>query len=126
MRVQARASGGLKVEAQIRGFTVGTDQPLPAGGEGTAPTPFDLFVASIATCGARELSTEGLSLTAEVHKDPDSGRMLGIDLDLELPHGFPERYRTAILRAVDQCTVKRALETPPPVREPERNEESGE
>jgi len=125
MRVEARSPGGLRIETEVCGFRIATDQPVKAGGNGSAPSPFDLFVASLAACGAyyavhfcrhRGIATEDLSLAAEVRKDPATGRVAEVLLDLELPPGFPERYRTAILRAVDQCTVKRALESPPLIR----------
>ena len=106
----------------MRGFTVRTDQPIDAGGSNAAPSPFELFLASLATCGAyyalrfcqrRGIGTAGMGLVADAEKDPSSGRIESIQLTLDLPAGFPDKYREALQRAVDQCAVKRALEDPP-------------
>jgi ribosomal protein S12 methylthiotransferase accessory factor len=122
MSMEVRFPGGLKVEAVYRGQTIATDQPEPAGGEGSAPAPFDLFLASIATCAGfyalafcqqRDLSTAGLAVTMETVRDPELRRITKIDLHLTLPEGFPEKYRQAIVRAVDQCAVKRHIVDPP-------------
>jgi putative redox protein len=118
MSMEVRVPGGLKVEAVYRGNVIPTDQPEHAGGEGTAPAPFDLFLASIATCAGlyalifcqqRGLSTEGLGLTMEMVRDPERHRIGRIELRLQLPEGFPEKYRQAIVRAMDQCAVKRHM-----------------
>jgi ribosomal protein S12 methylthiotransferase accessory factor len=122
MSMEVRFPGGLKVEAVYRGQTIATDQPEPAGGEGSAPAPFDLFLASIATCAGfyalafcqqRDLSTAGLAVTMETVRDPELRRITKIDLHLTLPEGFPEKYRQAIVRAVDQCAVKCHIVDPP-------------
>jgi len=118
MSMEVRFPGGLKVEAVYRGQTIPTDQPERAGGEGSAPAPFDLFLASIATCAGlyaltfcqqRDLSTEGLAVTMDMVRDPEKHRISKIDLHLTLPEGFPEKYRQAIVRAMDQCAVKRHI-----------------
>lgn len=110
--------GGVKVDAGFHGFTVHTDQPKDHGGDGTAPAPFELFLASIGTCAGfyvlrfcqqRGLATEGLGLTLESIKDPGTGRTATIRLDIRLPQDFPEKYRDAVIRAADQCAVKRHI-----------------
>jgi putative redox protein len=114
--------GGKKVYADYKGFTIETDQPVAAGGEGSAPAPFDLFMASIGTCAGiyllafleqRGLATAeaGVSMIREV--DPQTGLVSRIRLDLHLPADFPEKYRDAVVRAVEQCAVKRHLNQPP-------------
>lgn len=114
--------GGARVDAQFGPFTVRTDQPAHAGGEGSAPSPFALFLASIGTCAGiyalgfcqrRDLPTEGLEILERVEADPATGMVASIGLDIRLPAGFPEKYREPLLRAVGQCTVKKHLETPP-------------
>ncbi|HYV68172.1 MAG TPA: OsmC family protein [Myxococcales bacterium] len=120
--MEIRFPGGLEVEAVHEGFTILTDQPVSQGGSGAAPTPFDLFLASIATCAGlyalkfcqqRNLDTEGLALSLRQVKDADNKRVAVIRIEITLPPGFPEKYREAILRAVDQCKVKRhILEAP--------------
>lgn len=124
--------GGLAVDARYRGHTVHTDQPERAGGDDSGPAPFDLFLASIGTCAGfyalrfcqqRELSTEGLGLTLETERNPETGGIAVVRLLVDLPDAFPEKYRDAILRSMDQCAVKRHLVEPPEialeVREPE-------
>jgi ribosomal protein S12 methylthiotransferase accessory factor len=113
--------GGVAGEAAFKGHTVRTDQAAPLGTD-SAPTPFDLFIASLATCMGfyavhfcreREIATEGLALALETVRDPEKKRVSSIGVTLTLPPGFPEKYRAAIGRAVDQCTVKKALHEPP-------------
>ena len=114
--------GGLAVDAAFKGFTVATDQRVEHGGGDTAPEPFDLFLASLGTCAGlyalrfcqqRGIATEGLGLTLATEKDPEGRRLALVRLDVELPAGFPDKYRAAILRAVDQCAVKRQILDPP-------------
>ena len=109
--------GGTRVDAHFGSFTVATDQPPNSN----APTPFQLFLASIGTCAviyvvnfcrARGLPTEGLRIVEHIVKGAD-GHVDRIDLDIQLPDGFPEKYRDAVIRAADQCTVKRHLARPP-------------
>lgn len=114
--------GGLAVEACFDGFSVRTDQPQSRGGEGTAPSPYDFFLASIGTCAGffalkfcreRGLSTEGLRLNLETRRDEQTHRLAQVKIAIHLPEGFPEKYRDAIVRATDQCSVKRAILDPP-------------
>jgi ribosomal protein S12 methylthiotransferase accessory factor len=114
--------GGVQVEAALEGFTVLTDQPVSSGGEGKAPSPFDLFLASVATCSGfyalrfcqeRGLPTEGLRVSMETERDEVHNRTARLHIAITLPEGFPEKYRAALLRSVNQCTVKRHLEEPP-------------
>ncbi len=114
--------GNKKVYARYKGFVIETDQPVSAGGDNTAPAPFDLFIASIGTCAGifvlsflqqRGLSTEGAGVYLSREVDPVSHLVSKITLEIKLPADFPEKYRDAIVRAVEQCTVKRHLEKPP-------------
>jgi len=114
--------GGVAVDATYAGHTVRTDQPLSGGGTGTAMSPFDLFLASIGTCMGfyalrfcqeRNLSTEGLGLTLEPLREGDGKRMTALRIAVELPSGFPEKYRGAIERAIDHCAVKNQIVNPP-------------
>lgn len=112
--------GGVAVDASIREHVVHTDQPLAGGGLDRAPSPFELFLASLAACAGfyalrfcqeRQIPTEGLAVTLDHERD--KGHLTKVQLDVKLPAGFPEKYRAAILRAVDHCAVKRALVDPP-------------
>jgi ribosomal protein S12 methylthiotransferase accessory factor len=122
MQMEMSFPGGLKVDAEIKGFTVHTDQPERVGGAGSAPAPFDLFLASIGTCAGiyvlqfckkRDIDTNGLGVSLETIKDPETRRVTTMRIDVRLPAGFPEKYIPAVKRAVDQCTVKRHIIEPP-------------
>jgi ribosomal protein S12 methylthiotransferase accessory factor len=122
MSMEITVPGGLAVEAQYKGFRIATDQPREVGGQGTAPAPFDLFLASLGTCAGlyalrfcqeRGLSTEGLRLDLAMEKDAETRRLRTIRITVQLPAGFPEKYETAIERAVNLCAVKRAIAEPP-------------
>ena len=113
--------GGVAVEAAYKGNSVRTDQPAPLGGN-TAMSPFDIFLASIATCMGfyalrfcqeRELPTVGLGLTLMPVRNPETKRLDTIRVELQAPYGFPDKYRQAIHRAMDHCAVKRVLLDPP-------------
>lgn len=114
--------GGKRVDAHFAGFTVNTDQSEAHGGEGSAPEPFDLFFASLATCAgiyalefcsARKLNTEGLAVRLQAERDAEKKLFTPIRIELTLPVDFPEKYNRAILRAVDLCTVKKhVINTP--------------
>lgn len=113
--------GGVAVEARFRNHAVLTDQPAPLGGD-AAMSPFDLFIASIATCMGfyalrfcqqRDLSTDGLDLELNQVRDPEKKRVAKIEVTIKTPADFPEKYRSALLRAVDHCAVKRHLHDPP-------------
>jgi putative redox protein len=113
--IEVTFPGGLRVQAAYKGFVIETDQPVHQGGEGTAPSPFDLFLASIATCAGyytlafcreRGISTEGAGVTVRPEKDPETKMFTRIRIEVRLPHGFPEKYTRAVIKAVDACTVK--------------------
>lgn len=114
--------GGVAVEARHKGFTVRCDQPESAGGSNSAPSPFDLFLVALGNCAGyfalrfcqqRELSTDGLRLSLETERDAEKHRLARVRILIHLPDGFPDKYRDAIIRATDQCTVKRTLFDPP-------------
>ncbi len=113
--IKVTFEGNLKVKAEYRGFSILTDQPAYAGGDGSAPAPFDLFLASIATCAGyyvlafckqRGLPTGGIYLTMSMEKGQASKMIEKIMIEIHLPPDFPERYIEAVVRAADQCTVK--------------------
>jgi uncharacterized OsmC-like protein len=122
MDMQIYFPGGKRVFADYGGFTIETDQPARGGGDGSAPAPFDLFLASIGTCAGiyalgfmqqREIDPAGAKITMRTHRDADAGLIDKIDLELTLPAGFPEKYQAAIVNAMNLCTVKKHLHQPP-------------
>ena len=122
--MQITFPGGVAVQADIDGTSIRTDQPVHHGGGGSAPAPFELFLASIGTCAGyyalrfcqeRQISTEGLAVSMTWERNPATKLISGIRIEIALPPGFPEKYRTAILRAADQCAVKKHLVEPPSI-----------
>lgn len=122
MNMKITFPGGVAVDADYKGFKIHTDQPKDHGGEGTGPAPFDLFLASLGTCAGlyvlrfcqqRDLPTEGLGLTLETIKDPEGKKIDLVLLEIQLPSGFPDKYSEAVIRAADQCAVKKHIFDPP-------------
>ena len=114
--------GGKKVDAAIGSHVVRTDQPIPAGGEDSAPAPFSLFLAAIGTCAGiyvagfcqkRGLPTEGIRLRQRNHFDRETGALLRVEIDVQVPPTFPEKYHEALVRVADQCAVKKAIQAQP-------------
>ena len=101
-----------RVFADYKGFTVETD----GGRRRSAPAPFDLFMASgypgIYARSCSGILSEGRD-PMRSHVDPQTGMVGKIDIDLYLPESFPEKYRNAIVNAVNLCAVKRHLHNPP-------------
>ncbi|MET0065152.1 MAG: OsmC family protein [Candidatus Thiodiazotropha sp.] len=120
--IDVRFPGGKRIQAKVGDYLIQTDQPAKYGGEDSAPAPFDLFLASLATCAgifawnfceSRKLSTEGLALRMHCSEDEQSKMIGQIKFMLTLPEGFPERYRNGIVRAMELCAVKRHMQTAP-------------
>lgn len=114
--------GGKKIDAEYNGYNIKTDQPVQAGGESSAPAPFDLFLASIGTCAgiyiqgfcqSRGLSTENMKIIQRMEYNPVK-RLIGkIELEIQIPEDFPEKYRDAVINAAELCAVKKHLQNPP-------------
>ena len=116
--------GGARVDAHFGAFTVHTDQPSGSGGDGSAPTPFDTFLASLGTCAGiyvlgfcrqRGIPVEGIRLVQRVKFNSATKLAEGISLDIKVPADFPEKYRPALIRAAEQCKVKKHFEHPPTI-----------
>jgi putative redox protein len=114
--------GGARVDAHFGPYTVPTDQPPSGGGEGSAPTPFSVFLASIGACAGiyvlgfcrqRGLPTEGIRLVERMETDPLTHMIGKIMLEIQVPPDFPEKYKEAVIRSAEQCAVKKHLENPP-------------
>jgi len=113
---------GKKVDAIYEGFTIETDQSKDDGGKGSAPAPFDLFLASIGTCTgiyvllfcqARHIPTEKLKLILHTERDSKTRMISKIAIEILLPPKFPEKYREHLIRVAGECSVKKHLENPP-------------
>jgi len=122
MEMEIYFPGNRKVFASYRDMIIETDQQVAAGGDGSAPAPFDLFLASIGTCAGiyvlsfldqRDLPKDGAKIILRQERDPETKMVSKISLEIKLPEGFPEKYAGAIVRAANMCAVKRHMENPP-------------
>jgi ribosomal protein S12 methylthiotransferase accessory factor len=110
--------GGSRVDAHFGTFTVATDQPPVA----SAPTPFAVFLSSIGTCAGiyvlgfcqqRGIPTDGVRIVQRVYSNPLSHMIDKIDLEIQVPPAFPDKYRDSLIRSAELCAVKKHLENPP-------------
>jgi len=122
MEITVTFPGGKRVDAEMGGQVVRTDQPAAAGGEGAAPSPFSYCLASLATCAgfyvlsylqARGLPLEGVRLTQRHETDPRTHRVTRVTIAISLPPAIPEKHHGPIVRAAETCAVKRLIEQPP-------------
>jgi putative redox protein len=113
---------GTRVDAHFGSFVVKTDQSVASGGAGSAPSPFEMFLASLATCAGvyvmgfcknRNIPTEGIRLIQRTEQDPATKMAGKISLEIQVPQGFPQQYTSAVIRAAESCLVKKHLEKPP-------------
>jgi len=114
--------GGKKVDAEYNGFVHKTDQPQAGGGENSAPSPFELFLAALGTCAGfyvlsfcqqRGIDMAGIELRQSLERDAQTHLIGRVDIEIILPSTFPEKYRAAVVQAAQLCTVKKHLENPP-------------
>jgi putative redox protein len=122
MDLEVRFEGNKKINAYYKGHVIKTDQSEKAGGDNTAPAPFDIFLASIGTCAGiyiksfcdrRDIPTDGIRIIQTAEYDRESGLPVNISLDIKLPADFPEKYKSAVINAADLCKVKKTLVSPP-------------
>lgn len=125
MEIKITFPKGKRVNAEIGNWLIPTDQPAEAGGDESSPSPFEYFLASIGTCAGiyvlsfchqREIPTEGLELTQRMEyavTEDGRRRLARVFIDIQLPHGFPEKYRNAVEKAAGLCAVKKAIMDPP-------------
>ena len=116
--------GKKKVIANYNGLIINTDQPLNSGGDGSAPAPFDLFLASIGTCAGiyvksfcdkRNIPTDNIRIIQSMNYNSTLGLIDKIDLEIKLPVEFPEKYKDALINVADLCAVKKHLQNPPEI-----------
>ncbi|MDC1173924.1 OsmC domain/YcaO domain-containing protein [Bacteriovoracaceae bacterium] len=119
MQVNVRFLENLKLEANFDDFSIKTDQPIRYKGDGTAPSPFDYFLASSALCAAyfvkiyckaRDIPTEDIKLTQNNIVDPENRYKQIFNIQVELPASISEKDKEGILRSMDRCTVKRVIQ----------------
>jgi putative redox protein len=122
MKMEVGFPGNAKVEAKFRGFSVMTDQPISGGGDNSAPTPFEVFLASLATCAGiyvkgfcmqRGLDTEHIKLIQEVEPGNKPGMLGKIKIKIQVPDDFPKQYHNALISSANLCAVKKHMQEPP-------------
>lgn len=110
--------GGRKVNARLGDFVIKTDQGPRAGGEGSAPEPFSLFLASLATCAGvyvqgfcmqRGISSENITLNLDYEYDNEKKQISKFNISINVPADFPEKYDAALANSAALCAVKRHL-----------------
>jgi putative redox protein len=120
--IEVTFDGGKVITAHINGHSIRTDQPLDNGGGNTAPAPFELFLASIGTCAGiyvksfcdrRQIPTDGIKINQTMEFDEVKKVPRVISIDIQLPSGFPEKYREAVINAAELCLVKKTISNPP-------------
>ena len=122
MEINVNFLENLRLEAKFDDFTVVTDQPIRYKGDGSAPSPFDYFLASSALCAAyfvrvyclaRDIPTENIRLSQNNVVDPENRYNQIFKISVELPEDISEKDRQGILRSIDRCTVKKVVQTGP-------------
>lgn len=122
MEMEVFFPGGKKVNSIYKGFTLKTDQAKSEGGDGTAPEPYDLFLASIGTCAGvyviyfcqeRGIDTSQIKLTLQFDRNETKHLVEWVRIHIDLPPGFPKKYKKAVIKAAELCTVKRNIADPP-------------
>ncbi|AZG33566.1 MULTISPECIES: OsmC domain/YcaO domain-containing protein [Shewanella] len=122
MEIKVNFLDNLRLEAKFDDFTVTTDQPIRYKGDGSAPSPFDYFLASSALCAAyflkvyckaRDISTENIKLSQNNIVDPENRYNQIFQIQVELPDDISDKDREGILRSIDRCTVKKVVQTGP-------------
>ena len=122
MEINVNFLDNLRLEAKFDDFTVLADQPIRYKGDGSAPSPFDYFLASSALCAAyfvrvyclaRDIPTDNIRLSQNNIVDPENRYNQIFKIQVELPEDLPEKHRQGILRSIDRCTVKKVVQTGP-------------
>ncbi|HEX2974819.1 MAG TPA: OsmC family protein [Bacteroidales bacterium] len=114
--------GGKIVTALTHGHRIRTDQPVDNGGTDAAPSPFDLYLASIGTCAGvyvksycdnRQIPTEQIKIIQKTEFSPESGLPVKMTLDIQIPADFPEKLRDSLVHVAGLCKVKKSIANPP-------------
>ncbi|WP_394147517.1 OsmC domain/YcaO domain-containing protein [Shewanella atlantica] len=122
MEIKVNFLDNLRLEAKFDDFTVTADQPIRYKGDGSAPSPFDYFLASSALCAAyfikvyckaRDIPTENIRLSQNNIVDPEDRYNQIFQIQVELPDDISDKDRAGILRSIERCTVKKVVQTGP-------------
>jgi ribosomal protein S12 methylthiotransferase accessory factor len=122
MNIEVSLLDGQKLQANFGKHQIISDQSVSAGGDESYPEPFDYFLASMPLCAgfyirkfceARDISTQGISLTQEHSTIGEDKYHKRFSIKVSLPEGFPEKYKKALLAAANTCTVKKVIQAMP-------------
>jgi len=122
MEIKVNFLDNLRLEAKFDDYTVIADQPIRYKGDGSAPSPFDYFLASSAMCAAyfvkvycnaRDIPTDDIRISQNNIVDPENRYNQVFQIHVELPEHISDKDRQGILRAIDRCTVKKVVQTGP-------------
>jgi len=125
MDMLIRLGKGMKVTAEFDNFNISTDQPPASGGEGSAPTPFQLFMAALGTCAGvyiasfcqqRDISSEEITIHQKmVYEEGNDGKkkLATVEMEIRVPDDFPQKYHNALIKTAELCAVKKAIMDPP-------------
>jgi len=114
--------GDKVITAHSHGHIIKTDQPISGGGGNTAPSPFELFLASIGTCTGiyvksfcdhRKIPTDNIKIIQNAEYNIETGLPVNITLDIKLPADFPEKYKIPLISVAELCKVKKSIDNPP-------------
>lgn len=117
--------GGKVITAHVDGHVVRTDQPADNGGNGSAPAPFDLYLAAIGTCAGiyvksfcdnRNIPANRIKIIQTTEYDSETGLPADISLEIKLPADFPSKYRESVINVAGLCKVKKSIISPPEFR----------
>jgi putative redox protein len=116
MEMEIVFPGGAQVDALAGNMVITTNQ------DGSAPAPFTLFLASIGTCAGiyvlsfcqhRNLPTDGIRVVQRTRRNPATKMIEEVEIEIQVPPTFPAKYHEALIRAADQCAVKKHIVQPP-------------
>ncbi len=114
--------GGKVVTAHTHGHSIKTDQPVDNGGTNSAPSPFEIYLASIGTCAGiyvksfcdnRQIPTGGIKIMQRTEYSKETGLPVNITLDIKVPSDFPEKYKASLIHVAELCKVKKSIANPP-------------
>jgi len=122
MKIDIALLDGQKLQANFGKHQIISDQSVSAGGDAAYPEPFDYFLASMPLCAAfyirkfceaRDISTDGISLSQEHSTVSEDKYRKAFSINVSLPEDFPEKYKKALLAAANSCTVKKVIQAMP-------------
>ena len=118
MEIKVTLEGGMKTNAEVRGFNIKNDQSVANGGEGSAPEPYTMFLSSIVACAAayvagfcnnRKLDVSGIELIQNVEFEEATHTLKKVKIQIQVPKSFPEKYIGALVKVANKCSVKNAI-----------------